>query len=36
MMNDRFESVDEAFIFDEQEYLDYLRYEAYLNVIENE
>ncbi len=36
MMNDRFESVDEAFIFDEQEYLDYLRNEAYLNVIENE
>ncbi len=36
MMNDRFESVDEAFIFDEQEYLNFLRKNSYLNVINNE
>ncbi len=35
MMNDRFESVDEAFIFDEQEYLDYLC-NAYLTVVNKE
>lgn len=36
MINDRFTSVDEAFAFDEQEYLQYLCDEIGLNVIDNE
>ncbi len=36
MMNDRYTSVDEAFVFNEEEYLNYLYNEAHLNVIENQ